>query len=107
MRTGSLSKRVVVKQTSFVMDGAGGTTPTQSETLETWANITPVRGQRAFQYNQIIQATWYDVTLRYREDLTITKELILEYKGKTLVLHSVINKDEKSRVIQAIAYEKS
>lgn len=106
MRTGSLSKRVKLIQVSPVPDGAGGSTPSETEILETWASITPVKGQRAFQYNQIIQSTWYDVLLRYREDISITKDLILEYNGKELILHSVINKDEKGRTIQAVAYER-
>jgi SPP1 family predicted phage head-tail adaptor len=107
MRTGSLSKRVKVIQINAVPDGAGGTTPSETEILETWASITPVKGQRAFQYNQIIQSTWYDVLLRYREDTTITKDLILDYNGKELILHSVINKDERNRTIQIVAYEKT
>jgi SPP1 family predicted phage head-tail adaptor len=106
MRTGSLSKRVKVIQINAAPDGAGGSTPTEEEILETWASITPVKGQRLFQYNKIIQGTWFDVLLRYRDDISITKDLILDYNGKELILHSVINKDEKRRTIEAVAYER-
>jgi SPP1 family predicted phage head-tail adaptor len=106
MRTGSLSKRVKVIQINRVLDGAGGSTPSETEILETWASIIPVRGQRGFQYNKIIQATWFDVVLRYREDINITKDLILDYNGKELILHSVINKDERRKVIEVVAYER-
>ena len=106
MRTGQLNKRVTVVKYDTVPDGAGGTEPIETELLETWAKIDPMRGDRALKYGQIIQSTWYDILLRYREDITITKDLILDYNGKEIVLHSVINTDERNRVIEAKGYEK-
>ena len=105
MRTGKMRSRVTVVSYTLTPDGAGGTTPTREEILTTWASINPVRGQRLFEYNKIIQGTWYDLTLRFREDIPINKNLVIDYGGKELILHAVINKDEKRRVIEATAYE--
>jgi SPP1 family predicted phage head-tail adaptor len=104
MRTGQLNKRVTVVKYETVADGAGGTIPEAVETIETWAKIDPMRGQRALTYGQVIQSTWYDVILRYNED--ITKDLTLDYNGKEIVLHSVINRDERGRILEAVGYEK-
>jgi SPP1 family predicted phage head-tail adaptor len=105
MRIGKLSKRVTLIEYITTSDGAGGTTAIPTDLLETWANITPVRGQRLFEYNKIIQGSWYDVTLRFREAIPVSKKLALGYQGRHLTIHSVLNKDEKRRVLTATAYE--
>lgn len=106
MRTGELKQRVKVIKYNLVADNAGGQTATEEELLQTWAKITPMRGARALQYGQIVQSTWYDVTMRHRSDIEVSKNISLEYNGKELVIHSVINKDFESKVFELAAYEK-
>ena len=106
MRIGKLRQRVLIARfLTTHPDGAGGTLPEKKDVGETWANITPMRGARLFEYNKIVQATWYDVTLRFRESVPFTKDLAIEYRGRFLTIHSVLNQDEKRRVLNVAAYE--
>lgn len=107
MRTGKLRNRVSVKELSTTPDGAGGTTTTWTEILETWANVKPMKGQRLLEYGQLVQGTPYDVTLRFREDISVSKNLRIDFKGKEMILHSVINKDEFGKELNIVAYTKS
>jgi SPP1 family predicted phage head-tail adaptor len=107
MRTGKLRSRVTVVGYTLVSDGAGGTTPTRTEILDTWAKVQPIKGQRLLQYNQIVEGRWYSIQMRFREDTPIVKDYTIEYNGRPLVVHSVINTDERNRVIEIAGYEKA
>lgn len=106
MRIGKLRKRLSVKELSTVPDGAGGTEPTWTEVLSTWGSIKPMKGRRLMEYGQIVQGTPYDITLRYREDLTINKDFKIDFDGKEVILHSVINKDERNNILEIVGYVK-
>lgn len=107
MRSGKLRNRVTVKSYTLAPDGAGGSTPTPTDALETWASIVPIKGQRLLQYSQIVQGTWYDIVMRFRDDTPIVKDFTLDYKGRPITIHSVINKDERNKTLQIVGYEKS
>jgi SPP1 family predicted phage head-tail adaptor len=106
MRTGKMRHRVTVKTYVTVSDGAGGKTATPSNLFTTWADVSPMSAERQLKYGEIIQGTLYEITMRYRMDLQVDNDKTIDFKGRTIVLHSVINKGERDKVLQIIGYEK-
>jgi len=104
-----LRDRVKIQKLTPTANLSGGFTTVNEDVQETWAGVKPMTGKRAIDLGQLLGGQPYEVTMRYREDLTgpnteIAKNYVLEVDGKKLKIHSVVNQDLKKRYLMVIAY---
>jgi len=105
MRIGKMRKRVTIKRVTETSDSIGGATEAYSTTGTCWAAVNELTGYRALEYAQVIEGKPYEVTTRYRADITIDSKCSLTYKTRTLYVHSVTT-DDLNKVFNIIAYSK-
>lgn len=60
---------------------------------------------RTLQEGQVILEGFYELYMRYRSDVEITKSHTIKLGTKTLTIHSIINVDELNKEIKLIASE--
>ena len=60
---------------------------------------------RTLQENQLILEGFYEIYLRFRADIAITKSHQLKLKDMNLTIHSILNVDELDKEIKLIASE--
>lgn len=107
MKVGALKHKVVIKTTANISDGQGGILPGNTTISRTTnASIKPMDGRRAIEYTQVVGSYPYEVVMRHRPDITITKDNTIEYNGKEFFVHSVIQEGEGRRFLRAIVFEK-
>ncbi len=88
--------KVNIYRYTTVSDGAGGSV--ESKTLyrsNTWANVKETLSSVQISAGVWIKARVFECRLRYREDLPIATNDVLEFKGLNLVVKSatLYNKD--------------
>ena len=111
MRIGKMRKRLTVKRVTETTDGIGGATEVyaiqgeEGATGKIWAAVNELTGVRALEYAQVIEGKPYEVTTRYRTDITIDSKCTLTYKSRTLYVHSVTT-DDLNKIFNIIAYSK-
>ncbi|HRJ40835.1 MAG TPA: phage head closure protein [Caldilineaceae bacterium] len=89
MRTGELNERIVIQSKSVARNSVGEEIPTWSTLTTVWAKVRMASATERFQPDSDqVQATgFWDVTLRYRSD--ITPLMRLQWRGKTLNIAQV------------------
>lgn len=86
-------------------DGAGGTYPKYNLDFEDYALIITKDEKRTLQESQIILDGYFEIYLRYRSDIQISKKHNIKMKGKDLNIHSIVNVDELDRELKLICTE--
>jgi len=100
MNIGAMRDRVAIIAVTSVTDGIGGFT-NSTATLDTvWAKVEPMSGSRQTDFEQIVQAQGYTITIRQRTDVT-TAHLLTLPDGQKLTIHS-ITRDFKNREFMTI-----
>ena len=105
MRIAKMRKRLTVKRVAETTDGIGGATEAYSTIGTVWGEVKELTGYRALEYAQVIEGKPYEVTTRYRTDITIDSKCTLTYKSRTLYVHSVTT-DEMNKIFKIITYSK-
>lgn len=104
---GKLIHRVVIKSQTKSSDGRGGTTSTISTVKTIFANVKPLSERKLHQYGQTFQGNAYLITARWLSVDTVTNvNHKLEWDGRTLIIHSIINKDNRKKYAEIICEEK-
>lgn len=94
---GKYKEQVIVKRSTSVPNGSGGFTTTYAPILTTYAKVTPktVSNDLIAQGTDLIEA--YDIEIRYRQDILITKDDRVEWRGRECEIiglpPGMINKD--------------
>jgi len=88
--------KVNIYRYTTTSDGAGGVI--ESKTLyrgDTWANVSETLSSVQLENGEWIKARAFECRLRYREDLPIATNDVLEFKGLNMVVKSatLYNKD--------------
>ena len=100
MRSGRKKERIgIYKNETGTTPGGGMSEPQEVLYWETWAEVTPLKAKRTLEAYQIELKGGYEIKLRYRSDKVITNDMTVKYKGKSLVIHSIINNNEADREI--------
>jgi len=107
VRRGEMNEKIVIKAVNPTSDGQGGSTEGALTTVCTmWAKVSPFSANRTLQYGQITGSQTYEITMNYRDDITISATNIIEWNSKTLAVHSVRQTDENRKQYIILAYEK-
>ncbi len=107
MDIGKLNKKIAIKAVNPTTDGQGGATegtPTTSATV--WGNVKPMDAKQSLDYGELVGHKLYVITLNFRDDITIDNTSLLTYDSRDMTVHSVIDKNEESKQLKLVGYEK-
>jgi SPP1 family predicted phage head-tail adaptor len=103
MLAGKFKQRITIVSQVTNDDGIGGALITYSDLITVWANVTPFSQSQSLQYAEINDARGYNIELRYLRQYDITTNHAIEYDGVMLMIHSVIDEDDKR--LKIVAFE--
>ena len=86
-------------------NGQGGTYVKYTLDFSYYANVKIENETRNLQEGQLILEGYYEIYLRFRNDISISKSHNIKMKGKNLTIHSIINVDELNKEFKLIASE--
>ena len=86
-------------------DGYGGTYPKYQVAFDDYAAIVTKSEKRTLQESQIILDGYIEVFMRYRFDISITKNQNVKLKGKNYTIHSIENVNELDREFKLLCSE--
>lgn len=65
----------------------------------TWARVRPMTGTRALNAGQILNGKPYEIQVRYRDDVAIDEDLIIQWGAKRIAIHSVVEQDAEGTLL--------
>lgn len=71
----------------------------ETEIATMWAKVTPMTGSRALNAGQILNGKPYEINVRFRDDVTIDEDLIIDWNGKRIAIHSVVDQDAAGTIL--------
>lgn len=104
---GQMKHRITFYSRDFLADNSGFNTAERESVLETWARITPIQGQQITNAGQLLNVKTYQILMRLNPEVSINESHVGVYNGRTLIIHSVIDRDEEHRTLALLAYEQS
>ena len=87
-------------------DFAGATNGSYSLYLYTRANIGPLIGRRALEDGQRQDVDTVQFTMRWRQDLQITSDLIIVYQNLPYAIYSIVDTNNKRKQFVILARAK-
>lgn len=98
MRSGYIRDRIKITHTPDIKDAGGGVLPGPKVTYwETFAEVTTIKNKRDAQSYQTDLEEPKEFSLRYRADKSVTKNMLVEYKGKKYTIQSINDEGERNR----------
>lgn len=106
MNVGNLKNKISFISYTSIEDAFGGTIDEPVTILSTFAEVIPLRGNRALSFNQ---SGLYDVNqfhVRWREDFAPTIKMKIQWKGNLYSIHEAIDVKAQQRYWEITAYLK-
>lgn len=95
MKSGNYDQKVTFRSFQNVPDGYGGTTPTWTDTITTFASVKVSRAFAATEAGQLELPLLYTVKIQWRASFTPNETDRILYKGKDLQIKSVQENNER------------
>jgi head-tail adaptor len=92
---GKYDQKVAFVSFQNLGDGAGGTTPTASTALTTFASVTQTRASNAIESSDLVLPNTYRVGIQYRNSFTPTEAYQILYRSKYYKITGVQLLDER------------
>lgn len=108
INAGDYNKKISIYQTVVSEDDAGFKTKTKSVILNTYAKVKTTRGFTLISSNTDFEKAYTNFTIRFPRKVEISRDMLIEYNGKTYSIEYLNNIDEKNieLEIQAKVVEK-
>ena len=103
MRAGRLRHRAELQQSTETRDAYGSGILTWTTTTTVWAAIEPLSGKEYFSQSQTQNEAGVRIVIRYYSGIDETWRLVSG--GKTYVIESVINENERDRMMVLMCLE--
>lgn len=92
---GDKRERITIwRNQSVQVPGGGMSEPVEVLYWDTWAQVKPIKAKRTLDAFQVELKGGFELKVRYRKDKEVTKDMTVKFRGKNLVVHSVINEGE-------------
>ena len=95
INAGKYDKKIKIYSIVEVEDDAGFKTRTQSIVLEPYANVKTTRGYTLIVNDSDFEKAYTNFTIRYPK-VQITRDMLIEFNGKTYTIEYLNNVDEKN-----------
>lgn len=100
---GALRRRVQLCKPAPTTNSLGEAVPGWTVVYTTWASIEPLSGRELWQAVQVQADVTHKVRVRYHSGLDPT--WIVKYQGRQFNVMSVLNIEERSRVLELLCME--
>ena len=95
INAGNYNKKISIYSIVVEEDGAGFKTKSKSIILNTYAKIKTTKGFTLISSNTDFEKAYTNFTIRYPK-VEITRDMLIEYNGKTYSIEYLNNIDEKN-----------
>lgn len=95
LNAGEYNKRISIYTETEIEDNAGFKTKTQSIILNAWAKVKTTKGFTLLKNNTDFEQAHTNFTIRYPK-MEITRDMLIEYNGKTYTIEYLNNIDENN-----------
>lgn len=95
MNFGKYDQKVDFISYENISDGYGGTEPTETLVLSTFASVRQLRGNDGVEASQLVFPNTYQLTIQYREGFTPTVVMMVKYRGVVYKIAGVLRKYER------------
>lgn len=95
INAGKYNKKIKIYSIVEVEDDAGFKTRTQSIVLKPYANVKTTRGYTLIVNDSDFEKAYTNFTIRYPK-VQITRDMLIEFNGKTYTIEYLNNVDEKN-----------
>lgn len=102
---GPMDKQVTIQSATRSDDGGGGYTETRVDFATVWMAVEPLEGREQLTAMQTGMQRPYRFTCRYLPG--VTGALTLLYDGRTFDVRSVVDPEEKHRILVMLAEQVS
>jgi SPP1 family predicted phage head-tail adaptor len=108
INAGDYNKKISIYQIVVSEDDAGFKTKSKSIILNTYAKVKTTRGFTLIASNTDFEKAYTNFTIRFPRKVEISRDMLIEYNGKTYSIEYLNNVDEKNieLEIQAKVVEK-
>lgn len=93
INAGEYNRRIVIYQVTPSVDSDGFPTNTETTILTTYAKIKTLRGYTLITNNTNFDKAYINFTIRYPHQVTITRDMLISYAGKTYTIEYLNNID--------------
>lgn len=97
MKIGDLRQRILFQSIVETPDDAHGHTITWKDEVVTWAKVEPVSGTESYFAHQLRNVISHKIKIRYRTDISVEMRIVFE--TRIMKIESIINIEEKGRVM--------
>lgn len=95
MNFGKYDQKVDFISYSNVTDGYGGTEPTETLVLSTFASVRQLRGNDGVEASQMVFPNTYQLMVQVREGFTPTVAMMVKYRDVVYKISGVMRKYER------------
>lgn len=95
MNAGEYNKKISIYAVTEQEDDAGFKTTSKSIILNAWAKVKTTRGITLLTSNTDFEKAYTNFTIRYPKK-EITRDMLIEFNGKTYTIEYLNNVDEKN-----------
>lgn len=95
LNAGRYDKRVKIIKVTTTYDKSGYPQETSETVLEAYARVKTTRGWTLIASGSDFEAATTNFTIRYPQTVDITRDMRLEYAGKTYTIEYLNNVDER------------
>lgn len=95
LNAGEYNKRISIYAETQQEDNAGFITKSKSIVLNAWAKVKTTKGFTLIKNNTDFEQAHTNFTIRYPKK-EITRDMLIEYNGKTYTIEYLNNIDEKN-----------
>lgn len=110
VRAGKLRTRVSIEQRNDTLDAAGAIAPPAwTQIAVDWANVQPLSaaskrgGDEAIFAEQLRAEEWFEITMRYRSDITVKHRIVDLSSGKAMNVVRVSDPESRRRRLVILA----
>jgi len=103
MRSGKLNRRVTIQQLLVTKDEYNADIESWVDLKTVWAYVEPLAGREYWQAKQVVGEITGRITIRYLAG--VNEKMRIIYGEKTYNILSVINPEEKNRILQLLVKE--
>ena len=95
INAGKYNQKIKIYSIVETEDDAGFKTRTESIVLQPYANVKTTHGYTLIVNNSDFEKAYTNFTIRYPK-VNITRDMLIEFKGKTYTIEYLNNVDEKN-----------
>lgn len=99
---GQLRHKIAFYSIERISDGSGGHTSTEVLKFETLADVKAMKSSSAIESGKMVLIQPYQVSIRYSTVHTLTKDMIVRYKGGKYLIQGIEPMDEVNRMVKLV-----